>query len=82
MADVYEFVTEQTAKILELTKDEASDLYEGTDFVMELGVDHYDMERIVLQCKENFNIDITDKEIDQISNVKSLVELVNGKIKD
>lgn len=82
MADVYEFVTKQTAKILELDQEQAEDLYEGTNFVMELGVDEYDMGRIVLECEEQFGVDISEAEIEKIDTIKSLVVLVNAKIGD
>lgn len=74
--DVFEFVTVTVARIMDVDKD---DLCLQTDFIMELGMDQQELFDIVLECEEQYSIDIADAEIETIKTLADLVNMVEQK---
>lgn len=51
-----------------------------TDFVNDLGADSLDSIELILQVELDYEVEITDNEIDSCHTIKDIVELVNNKV--
>lgn len=46
----------------------------------DLEADHFDLQELAMEVEEEFNIELTDEEMDRVKTVGDLLALVEGKI--
>ena len=77
MSDVGEKVEEITARVLEVDPI----LVKGTsNFNYDLGADSLDVVELVMSLEEEFNIEISDMEADQIPTVGEAVDFIKNRM--
>lgn len=47
----------------------------------DMGLDSLDAVEIIIEIEDSFNIDLQDKESEEVQTVKDLIEIVESKIK-
>ncbi len=73
LADVYEQVTEIIAEQLGV---EPSEVTRDSDFVQDLNADSLDMVELVMSLEEEFGIEISDEEVENIRTVGNAVDYI------
>ena len=77
MSDVGEKVEEITARVLEVDPL----MVKGTsNFNYDLGADSLDVVELVMSLEEEFNIEISDMEADQIPTVGEAVDFIKNRM--
>ena len=77
MSDVGEKVEEITARVLEVDPL----MVKGTsNFNYDLGADSLDVVELVMSIEEEFNIEISDMEADQIPTVGEAVDFIKNRM--
>ena len=77
MSDVGEKVEEITARVLEVDPL----MVKGTsNFNYDLGADSLDVVELVMSLEEEFNIEISDMEADQIPTVGEAVDFIKNRV--
>ena len=60
---------------------DASTVTEGMTFQQDLGADSLDVVELVMELEDEFGIDISDEDIDQLKNVSDVVSYIEKKVK-
>jgi len=79
MSDVGERVEEITAKVLGI---ESVLVKPTSNFSLDLGADSLDVTELVMCLEEEFNIDISDVEADNIFTVQEATEYIQERLND
>lgn len=78
MKDIKNKLTQITSKQLDLSE---QDITEDARFREELGADSLDMTELVMALEDEFDIEITDSEISEVSTVGDAIQVIERKTK-
>ena len=66
--------------LVEKMKVDADKVSLGANFFDDLGLDSIDLTTAVMAIEERFGIEVSDKELEQVSTVGEAVEVLSGKV--
>ena len=76
MSDIAEQVTKLISEHLNVDE---SKITSESHFVNDLGADEYDVVELVMAYEEKFNIEIPDKEAEELHTVQDAINIVSSK---
>ena len=76
MSDIAEQVTKLISEHLNVDE---SKITSEAHFVNDLGADEYDVVELVMAYEEKFNIEIPDKEAEELYTVQDAINIVSSK---
>mgnify|MGYP001400680721 FL=1 len=76
MSDIAEQVTKLISEHLNVDE---SKITSESHFVNDLGADEYDVVELVMAYEEKFNIEIPDKEAEELYTVQDAINIVSSK---
>jgi acyl carrier protein len=71
-----EKITEIIAEQLNVTKEEC---VPEASFIDDLGADSLDLVELIMEMEENFEIHITDEELEKIRTIKDVTDFLHSK---
>jgi acyl carrier protein len=66
--------------LVERMKVDAEKITLGSNFFDDLGLDSIDLTTAVMAIEEKFGIEVSDKELEQVSTIGQAVEVLSGKV--
>ena len=80
MSDVEERVIKVTTKVLGIKWH--SEIHSGSNFSLDLGADSLDVTELVMSLEDEFDIEISDIEADNIHTVSEATEYIKERLND
>lgn len=67
--------------IADVLKTDAEEITENTTFVDDLGADSLDIYQIIMDVEQEYDLEIDNKDLEQIRTVKDAVDVIKRMIK-
>ena len=80
MSNVEERVIKVTTQVLGIKWH--SQIHSGSNFSLDLEADSLDVAELVMSLEDEFDIEISDKEVDNICTVAEITEYIEEKLND